>query len=368
MSNELVRMRESAAAWQELRHERAVGADGYEYDRNAARRAQVLWALQYDRRPGDLELVRWLAGQEAECRREAPFQGLTEETTLAGLLLAEYRVVEDVWQQWEIKRANFDTWCGYDVQAVCAAGVEATLAHVRAGEHPEREALLERLLGEDGKPCVSEQEVTDWFPFIRRRFPVDPAEEDPITLVERARMSGETERARELLDAWATGQERDADTLRELRYHLAELGDFAEAARVRRESLSFAEGARDRAFGWQDLAGLERRAGQHPAAWEALTECRRALTDVPEWWEYGLGRTYVEELFLLAGSADATLAPAVFAEADRQAAEIPPLALVTLRAAVAAAAHVGDAAREEHYRTLAAQEQQRIDDGFPDED
>ncbi|AEB44452.1 hypothetical protein [Micromonospora maris] len=79
---ELERMRRSSVVWRELRYERATGADGYDCDGRAARRAAVLWALQYDRRAEDLPLVRWLAEQEAWCRREAPFQGLTEETEL----------------------------------------------------------------------------------------------------------------------------------------------------------------------------------------------------------------------------------------------------------------------------------------------
>ncbi|MFI5530191.1 hypothetical protein ACIA8O_16760 [Kitasatospora sp. NPDC051853] len=368
MSNELGRMRESSAAWQELRYEPAVGDDGSGYDRNAVRRARVLWALQYDRGPGDVELVRWLAGQEAQCRRGVPSQGLGDETTLAGLLLAEYRVVEDVWLHWEIKRANFDTWCGYDVQALCAAGVEATLAHVRAGEHPERDALVERLLGEDGKPWLSEQEVARWFGAMRSRFPADPAGEDPLTLVERARMTGDHGLARELLDAWAAGQERDEDTLGELRSWLADFGAFAEAAQARRESLVFAVGARDRASAWLDLAELERLAGHHPAGWEALTECRRALAEVDGWREVGLGRMYVAELFLLAGAAEPALAAEVFTEADRQAAEVAGLSLVALRAAVAAAAHVGDRTGEEHYRALAAHERRSIDGLLAPED
>ncbi|GAA3004561.1 hypothetical protein GCM10020229_15570 [Kitasatospora albolonga] len=110
--------------------------------------------------------------------------------------------------------------------------------------------------------------MTDWFPLHTQALPRStPAEGTPITLVERARMSGETERARSCLDA--TGH-RGAGAghrthLRELRYHLAELGDMRGGLRVRaRVPLSFAEAARDRAFGWQDLAGLERRAGAAP--------------------------------------------------------------------------------------------------------
>jgi uncharacterized protein HemY len=75
----------------------------------------------------------------------------------------------------------------------------------------------------------------------------------------------------------------------------------------------------------------------------------------------GLGRTYVEELFLLAGSADGELAGAVFAEADRQAREVPGLPLVVLQAAAEAADQVGDQTRAEHYQKRRDAERRRID-------
>lgn len=117
----------------------------------------------------------------------------------------------------------------------------------------------------------------------------------------------------------------------------------------------------DSASAWQTLAALERQAGDHHAAWEALRECRRALDGVPGWPEVGLGRMYVEELFLLAGSAEGELAEAVFAEADRQARDVPGLPLVVLRSAAEAAGKVGDQTRAGHYRKLRDAERQRID-------
>ncbi|WP_340684994.1 hypothetical protein LCL61_00435 [Amycolatopsis coloradensis] len=358
---ELERMRGSSGAWRELRYERATDADGEARDGNAVRRAKVLWALQYDRRPEDLPLVRWLAGQEASCRHEAPFQGLSEETELAGFLLAEYRQVEDVWLHWEIKVANFDTWCGYDLEHLFAAGVRATTAFVRGSGHADRDAVLERLLDEAGRPCVSEEGLAKWSQRKRSHFPADPAAEDPVTWVERAHLTGDRELTRRELDRWAAGRDRDKETLGRLRYYLAGLGAFAEAARAQRASLAFAVDDRDSASAWQTLAGLERQAGDHHAAWEALCECRRALEGVSGWSEVGLGRMYVEELFLLAGSAEGEFAEAVFAEADRRARDVPGLPLVVLQSAAEAADKVGDQTKAGYYRKLRDAERQRID-------
>ncbi|BEL06815.1 hypothetical protein Q0Z83_050060 [Actinoplanes sichuanensis] len=344
---ELRRMRESAEAWPELRDE--------------VRRAQVLWALQYDRRPEDLALVRWLAAEEARCRREGGFQGLTEGVELAGFLLAEYRQVEDVWTQWELKRADFDTWCGYDVEHLVAAGVQATIDFVRGSVHPYQQEVLERLLDDDGEPELSEEDVAEWAEQRRLWFPADPADEDPLTWAERARLVGDKALAREWLDRWSAGRPRDRDTLSRLRYQLADLDAFAEAAAAQRELVTFADSDWDRASAWQDLAGLERRAGDLGAAWAALRESGRAIDDVPGWTEVGLGRMFVHQLFLLAAAAGDDLAGPVFAEADRRAAVVPRLPVVVLRDAVTAALRVGDRGRVAHYERLRDAEQDRID-------
>ncbi|WP_217697446.1 hypothetical protein [Nocardia donostiensis] len=70
---------------------------------------------------------------------------------------------------------------------------------------------------------------------------------------------------------------------------------------------------------------------------------------------------YVGELFQLVCSAENELAETVFAEADRQARDVPGLPLVVLRIAADAADKVGDQTRMEHYRKLRDTEQRRID-------
>lgn len=312
----------------------------------AVRRAQALWALQYDRKPDDLPLLRLLAAQEARSPRE-----LTDVLALAGFLLAEHRSVEDVWLHHEIKATDFDTWCGYDVEHLFAAGVAETVAFVRASEHPDRDEVLELLLDADGEPRLTDEDLAEWRGYKREHFPLDPADEHPLTLVERAHATGDLARARELLDRWAADCPRDLGTLSRLRHELSGLGAFAEAAVVQRESLALVSGAWDTASALWTLAGLQRRAGALQQAWEALQACRSALDDVSEWQEAGLGRMYVEELFLVAGAASGELAAEVFAEADRQAAEVPRLPPVVFEAAAHAASRV-DQSKVEHYERL----------------
>lgn len=143
-------------AWQGLRYER--GPDGE--DLNEAARGEVLAAGST---AGDLPLLRFLVEQEALCRAHS--QGLGEQAALAGFLLAEHRRPEDVWRHFALKRANFDAGCMYDVEHLCAAGVQVTVEYVRASDHPDREAVLE-LLDVD----LDEDDLWQWFEHRREWF------------------------------------------------------------------------------------------------------------------------------------------------------------------------------------------------------
>ncbi|MGW6444498.1 hypothetical protein [Lentzea sp. NPDC055074] len=146
-------------AWQALRYL----SDGAGGDVNEAARGEVLWALHDAHTPEDLPLLRFLAEQEALYRSHS--QGLGEQAALAGFLLALHRRPEDVWLHFAIKRANFDAGCVYDVEHLCAAGVRATVEHVRASDHPDRDAVLE-LLDQD----LDKDDLAEWFEHRRAWF------------------------------------------------------------------------------------------------------------------------------------------------------------------------------------------------------
>lgn len=166
--------------WPDLAYRQAKDADGYDSDGNAGRRALVLWGAQYDWRADDLPLHRFLAEQEAVCRANAPFSGTSDEHELAGYLLARHRHVEDVWRQWDLKIANFDTLFAYDVEALGVGGAAETLTHVRDSTHAYREAVLERLVE------VTDEAVAAYLTRKAKWFPADPADEDPRTWEQRA--------------------------------------------------------------------------------------------------------------------------------------------------------------------------------------
>ncbi|WP_231104595.1 hypothetical protein [Haloechinothrix halophila] len=356
---DLDRLRLDRSSWQELCYDEAVGADGYAYDTAMARRAKVLWALQYDRRAEDHDLLRHIAEQEAVCRRKAPLAGLSDEARLAGFLLAEHGEVSDVWTQWAIKRANFDTSTGYDVEHLFAAGVAATTEYVRTSEHEEKDALLKQVLDRRGEPIVTEDELAAWFERKSEQFPANPDAENALTWVERARLVGDVDAAREYLARWADGRVRDQSTLSQLRYNQSALGDFAAAAKTQEEYLSLLSTPRDLAVNWCTLAEYRRRAEQYEGALAALRKCGRVIVEVPNWEQYAMGRTYVKELVLLALAADVQLASAVFAEADGAASAVPRLPATMLAATAEAAERTGHHLRAEHYRERLASEQEQ---------
>jgi hypothetical protein len=57
--------------------------------------------------------------------------GMSDEIRLSGFLLYKIGNVEDAPLLWEAKRANFDTFCGFDVQMLVGAGVEETLDYLK---------------------------------------------------------------------------------------------------------------------------------------------------------------------------------------------------------------------------------------------
>lgn len=352
-------MRSDSARWSELQYVPLTDDAGRDSDRNAPRRAAVLWALQYDRRPDDLAFLRWLVQEEATCRHEAPGNGMTEVTELAGFLLAEHRRLDDVWLQYKVKMANFDTWGMYDRHHLVAAGPRATVDFVHNSPHPDRAKILDLIMKENGEPQIADDELAEWFIGRRAYFPTDPAEEDPLTWIERATVLGMSSLARRLLDKWAREQPQDRRTLTILSYRLAEFGAYAEAADATRELLPLVGGP-EYMSDLVRLAELERLADRHDSAWEALQRCGGALAIDPSWKEAGLGRSYVEQLFLLAGAAPEPLASIAFAEAHREAPTVPRLAFTTLQAAAEAATRTGHQS-DSHYRDLRDAERRRID-------
>lgn len=61
-----------------------------------------------------------------------PEEGMTDELRLSAFVLSKLGHVEDVPLLWRAKVANFDTYCGLDIQFLVSAGVRETLDYLIA--------------------------------------------------------------------------------------------------------------------------------------------------------------------------------------------------------------------------------------------
>ncbi|MCC8249582.1 hypothetical protein [Saccharothrix luteola] len=317
----------------------------------------MLWALQYDRGPQDLPLLRFLLQQEINRYRETVPWGLAPDLELAGFLVAEHRQVDDVWLHWQAKNISFDTALGYRTPYLLTAGVNATVETVRSSSHPDRERILHEITSPrnpDGTPHYTDTVVEEWLDTRRARFPSDPAAESPQTWANHAARLGEQGASRRFLLAWADQEPRTGQTLNTLQFHLARLGFLTEAIKVQKEAVALAEPGHPKAGNLLTLVDLQRKSGDVTDAWESLRECADSMPPDRFWKEAGLWRHFVRAHFLLVPMApDQATARMILAEGDRQMHDVPRLWMDgVLDAAIAAVEHVEDPHMHARYLTI----------------
>ncbi|MFJ9967925.1 hypothetical protein [Streptomyces avermitilis] len=224
-------------------------------------RAGVLRAAQYDRRDGDLPLLRFLLKHESAARTE-----WFEERRLAAVLVALHGQDGDV----------------------------PLLRSATAGQVSDSATAVEWARAEEAK-----------------RHGRDVAAESEFTWIELARRQGRIERARVALIRMLDDTGPDADRLRELSRALERIGDYAQAARAQVNLLSLQDTAWGRVSEAYVLARLERRRGDLAAAGRALERARAAVGaegttpdgPVSQWHRRGLGRLITEQHLELALAA-----------------------------------------------------------------
>ncbi|MEV6600767.1 hypothetical protein AB0M36_28550 [Actinoplanes sp. NPDC051346] len=347
----LERARRDQATWADLAYRGQGTDDGRLTDRNRAARFAVLWALQYDRRPHDLPLLRFLLQQQTMYYREAVPSGLAPDLTLAGFLVAEHRQVEDLWLHWAAKNLSFDTALGYHLYHLLTAGIAASTEMVRTSSRPDRD----RILGDITSARHTDAAVDEWLDQQRVRFPANPADEGLKAWARHAKRLGEREASRQFMTEWAAGEPRTATTLNTLQFHLAHLGYLTEAVDVQIEAVALSDswpGAKTSKL--LTLARLQRRTGDFAGACQTLQEVQRVLPSDKHGFEQGNWRHFVKECFLLVPIAPAaSAARRLLAASEQDLRGIPRLWMDgVLDAALAAAEHVGDPQALHRYGVL----------------
>lgn len=317
----LDRVRDNPSTWPTMLGFVPAHEHQHAYDVNRTARFEVLWALQYDRRPQDLALLRFLLQQEITRYRDTVALGLAPDLELAGFLVAEHRQVQDVWLHWQAKNISFDTALGYRTHHLLTAGVEVTVASVRANSHPDRDRILREITqarNPDGTPRYTDTAVEDWLNDRRTRFPSDPAAENFKTWANYAAMLGDKDASRRFLLAWAGKQPRTEQTLNTLQFHLAQLGFLTEAIEFQMQAVEISEPDWTKASKLLTLAELHRRVDEFANAWATLRACADAMPNDPYWKDAGLWRHFIRAHFLLVPMApDPTTARTLFNDGDR---------------------------------------------------
>ncbi|QVQ50147.1 hypothetical protein J4H86_14385 [Spiractinospora alimapuensis] len=252
---DLEKMRSDPSLWSELNYEEADGVEGYPVDGNGVRRAAVLWAAQYDRRPEDLDLLRHLLEQETINHQAAHLQGISDELRLAVYLVVRWIDSTDLKRIYEARFANFDTW--FALSGIPLGDLS------RPGREPVWDpAGIRRWVKEIGDVA----------------FPKRIEEETEAEWARRARVQGMAAEAKAFLLRMLQTGPPDTGLLRFLQYELSRIGEFAEAAGVQRLLV-----ARDnnRPYGTGSalcrLSELELRCGNLEDAWRSLRRCVASL-------------------------------------------------------------------------------------------
>jgi hypothetical protein len=348
----LDRARRDQAAWADLAYSGVQEAgEGHVTDRNRAARFAVLWALQYDHRPHDLPLLRFLLQQQTTYYRKAVPSGMAPDLTLAGFLVAEHRQVEDLWLHWDAKNISFDTAMGYHLYHLLTAGIAASTEAVEGSSHPDRDRILRDITSTRHTDAA----VEEWLDQQRTRFPADPADEGLESWAHHAARLGEREASRLFMTEWAAGEPRTDTTLNTLQFHLAHLGYLAEAVAVQKEAVALKDswsGAKGSKL--LALARLQRRTDDFAGAWRTLQEVQSVLLPNKNGSEQGKWRHFVKECFLLVPIApDTSTAQRLLAASEQDLQGIPRLWMDgVLDAAIAAAEHIGDSQALHRYGAL----------------
>ena len=341
--------------------------EGRVFDRNRAARFGVLWAAQYDRRPEDLPLLRFLLEQEIVRYREVVPVGLAPDLELAGLLVAEHRQLQDVWLHWQAKDISFDTALGYRTFYLLTAGVAATIAAIHASDHPDRDRMLREITearNRDGTPRFTDAAVDTWLAGQRVRFPDDPDVESLRTWANHAARLGDRETSRRFILQWADTQTRTEQPLNSLQFHLAGLGFLDEAIQVQTEAVAVSDPGSGKASKLLALVKLHRHAGNFTDARRALHDCGEIMPTDRFWKEAGLWRYFVKEHFLLVPMApDEETAQRLLLEGDEQMRGVTRLWMDgVLDAAINAAEHTRQHGLRDRYLQVQAAEQRARDE------
>jgi len=265
---ELNRIRSNKVLWEELTWKKA--GDGEEYfDKNATKRAKVLFALQWDLQPNDEDLLRFLFTEEIKDRNEDPFQGGSEALSTGGYLLASFKNPANVWLLAEAKSANFDTHCGFDYQHLLSAGVQATFAYVENQDHPIKE-YFQQFFPDLATCSLSQKDIDQWHQHKQAFYLTTPPENDVKYWLEVALEIEDMATAQELTKKLETQSDESLDSLSDLKFYKEQIEDYAGAIVLANKILAKTDNPT--LYNYTYLVKLHLKNNDPAAAWQTIQE------------------------------------------------------------------------------------------------
>lgn len=130
---------------------------------DASFREEIYRHLHSSVSPSDGVLLQELLIQEISARRKHSDDEFHENLYWCAFLLYQVGDVQDIELLWEAKNIDFDTACGFDVQFLVGAGVEATIQYLRERENSDAKAALDYMVAyNDASDLGSLDECYQW--------------------------------------------------------------------------------------------------------------------------------------------------------------------------------------------------------------
>ncbi|WP_124726783.1 hypothetical protein [Staphylospora marina] len=358
ITNNLDLIRKSRDLWNEFAY---LKDSDSKQDLNVKKRYALAIELHYHWKPDDdYELVKFLMKNEVVSRRNDPYSGSADSLILISYLLARYRKPENVWLFEEAKFADFDTYCGYDVQFLFSAGVEATCRYLeRHGITEDRPYLFENR--DHLRSICTEEDIEKFFYELSLRFPTRIEDERVETLFDRAIIFGDDQEAERLFRLMEeAGEISDAS----LYYYAKKIKNYDKAIHYRRKSLKTSTKEWDQASLLQDIAELYCLKGEYANAFNTALTWEPLLKHL-NWKETGLGRSLIETLLDISlglhEEDDRKLSVTAFEKADSMLKKSKNITILLLEKAVLCSEKLGFSDLQRYYRRLLNAERKRIE-------
>ena len=360
----LEQLRQQKIALKDFLYAEAIDKDELSYDLNAAKRYQLLKAMQYNRLETDEPILVELLKAEIERHQKEPFQGLEPALSLNAFLLSLYRKPAYTELFVAAKKANFDTYCGFDYQFLISAGIQETYAYIDEVKAPYAEDFY-HYFGSIPEACsLSEEELQDWRNTVQAFYPDILELKDLSDEIELAIELDEKLILKEKINQWADSMSSWSETdLKRLSYYKRLIGDTKGELWSKEQLLSFKTTDWDTASALIDLSELYLKLNDYENTWSKLTQIEQHLKTIPDWISYGLGRSIIEryfELILAINNPDDDIVKEAYKWVSKQMAGMKNLYINLLEKAAKAADLMQDLRLSKKYYKMLESERKKL--------